>query len=139
MGYEFILYRHGPFSFDLRDELTSLRADNLFLLELQPPPYGPKLNPTDAAERLQSIFPKTFAKYDRHLDFVAGAVGDRGVSDLEALATAWFVAREEKPETSAARVAEKLRALKPHISGESAEAAVKEIGELRNKWSSVDR
>jgi len=27
MGFDFILYKHGPFSFDLRDELTSLRAD----------------------------------------------------------------------------------------------------------------
>ena len=28
-GFEFILYMHGPFSFDLRAELTSLRADGL--------------------------------------------------------------------------------------------------------------
>jgi len=32
---EFILYKHGPFSFDLRSELTSLRADELVKLEPQ--------------------------------------------------------------------------------------------------------
>ena len=28
-GFEFILYMYGPFSFDLSDELTSIRADGL--------------------------------------------------------------------------------------------------------------
>ena len=32
--YSFILYKHGPFSFDLSDELTSFRGD--YLLELAP-------------------------------------------------------------------------------------------------------
>jgi uncharacterized protein YwgA len=26
LGFEFLLYKHGPFSFDLRDELTFMRA-----------------------------------------------------------------------------------------------------------------
>ena len=26
LGFDFILYKHGPFSFDLRDELTSMRC-----------------------------------------------------------------------------------------------------------------
>jgi hypothetical protein len=28
MDFGFILYKHGPFSFELRDELTAMRADN---------------------------------------------------------------------------------------------------------------
>ena len=28
-GYEFILYKHGPYSFDLSEELAGLRADYL--------------------------------------------------------------------------------------------------------------
>jgi hypothetical protein len=33
-GFDFILYKHGPFSFELRDELSSMRSDRL--LERQP-------------------------------------------------------------------------------------------------------
>ena len=40
LSFDFILYKHGPFSFDLRDELTGLRADGLIRLEPQWP-YGP--------------------------------------------------------------------------------------------------
>jgi len=29
LGFEFILYKHGPFSFDLSDKLTAMRADML--------------------------------------------------------------------------------------------------------------
>ncbi len=38
-GYEYILYKHGPFSFELRDELTVMRADGLLSL-IPRPPYG---------------------------------------------------------------------------------------------------
>ncbi len=38
LGFRFILYKHGPFSFGLRDELTALRADGM--LELEPRTYG---------------------------------------------------------------------------------------------------
>ena len=44
--FEFILYKHGPFSFDLRDELTSLRADEVLALEVQLP-YGPRIFTTE--------------------------------------------------------------------------------------------
>ena len=35
--FDFILYKHGPFSFELRDELGSMRADRLLDREPQPP------------------------------------------------------------------------------------------------------
>lgn len=45
LEFEFVLYRHGPFSFDLRDELTAMRADG-FLDLSERGPYGPSLVPT---------------------------------------------------------------------------------------------
>src|SRR5258708_22508076 len=46
LGFEFILYKHGPFSFDLSDEITALRAD--LLLSVQPrDPYGASITPTE--------------------------------------------------------------------------------------------
>jgi hypothetical protein len=58
LGFEFILYKHGPFSFDLRDELTSLRADGL--IRLVPRwPYGPTIMPTELAKKLQNNYQRT--------------------------------------------------------------------------------
>lgn len=44
LGFPFILYKHGPFSFDLRDELTAMRADGFLTLEPRDP-YGASLGP----------------------------------------------------------------------------------------------
>ena len=40
-GYEFILYKHGPYSFDLSEEMTTLRADYLIEFDHKSPGYGP--------------------------------------------------------------------------------------------------
>ena len=40
MGLDYILYKHGPYSFDLRSELAVMRAR--YQLDLKPRyPYGP--------------------------------------------------------------------------------------------------
>ena len=54
LEFQFILYKHGPFSFGLRDELTALRADGL--LELEPRPYGAQLVPTKQCEYIQGLY-----------------------------------------------------------------------------------
>ena len=51
MGFNFILYKHGPFSFDLRDELAAMRAYRLLEIELRPP-YGPGLFPTESGTNI---------------------------------------------------------------------------------------
>src|SRR5260370_41172711 len=63
MEYQFILYKHGPFSFDLSDELTSFRGDELLELKPQAPPYGPRFEVTDLGQQLREKWPKTLAKY----------------------------------------------------------------------------
>lgn len=132
LGYGYILYKHGPFSFDLRDEITELRVYELFRLETRPVPYGPSLKPTTNAKGLKSRFPKTLANYSKHLTFVAEALDGKGVADLERLATALFVSVTDKdvePETRA----RKLHALKPHVSLDSALKAVKEFDVMRQE------
>ena len=34
LNFNFVLYKHGPFSFDLRDELTAMRADGLIAFKI---------------------------------------------------------------------------------------------------------
>ena len=93
LGFTFVLYRHGPYSFDLSDEITALQAD--MLLTVQPRlPYGPSLAPSESAERLFSNFERTRRLYRPAVEFVADRLAGCKVVDLERLATALYVTRE---------------------------------------------
>lgn len=131
-GFEFILYMHGPFSFDLRDELTSLRADGLLELQPQPTPYGPRFAPTPRSERLQGKFPKTLAKHGEAIEFVAGALGGKHVDALERVATALYVTkrRTSDHDGSVQSRAKCLNRLKPHVPLSAAVKAVEEVDAL---------
>jgi hypothetical protein len=133
LEYDFMLYKHGPFSFDLRDEITSLRADELIVLEPQIPPYGPRINTTVGSHKIQEKFPTTLTKYKNQIEFVSIEVGNKGVAELERLATALFVAKREEPNATPKERAGMLCRLKPHISIEGGLAAVQEVDLMINK------
>jgi hypothetical protein len=129
LGFDFILYKHGPFSFDLRDELTSLRADELVKLEPQRH-YGPRMATTDQSKYIQGIYSKTLERYDDSISFVAEKLGGKGVADLERLATALYVTQRADIGTSIDTRAAKLTALKPHIARDDAVAAAREVDQI---------
>ncbi len=129
LGFDFVLYKHGPFSFDLRSELNALRADGLLVLEPQPYPYGPRLATTALGDRVQSRFPKTLETYSGAITRVADFVRNRGVASLERLGTALYLIRESTQEDDYALAAE-LRRVKPHVSEADAMKAIEEVREL---------
>jgi hypothetical protein len=128
-GFEFILYRHGPFSFDLRDELSSMQADDLLGLAVRHEGYGPAYVLTPFSEAFLERFPKTTARYIHQVEFVADELGDKGVAELERLATALFIARREGIDDIEERT-ERLVELKPHISRSEARLASQEVDHL---------
>lgn len=125
LGLDFILYKHGPFSFDLRSELTEMRSDELMRLEPQPYPYGPRLKSTALSAELRNRFPKTLARSASAIEQVADFVGSRGVMSLEKVATAVML-RLEAPDDPATVVGESLHLAKPHIPVQEAALAVEE-------------
>jgi uncharacterized protein YwgA len=127
--YDFILYKHGPFSFELRNELTGMRADGLLALEAQPYPYGPSLVTTDLAQNLKSRFRQTLERYRPAVEFVAEHLGNKGVVELERLATALYVTRE-LPNASVEDRAQRLVHLKPHVPLTSATNAVERVDQI---------
>jgi hypothetical protein len=129
LGFEFVLYWHGPFSFDLREELSSLWANEFVKVEPQRPPYGPRYSTTEQAEYIQRLYPKTLAKYDPSVVFVANTLQNKGVAELERLATACYVTRK-MPYADEHDRAEELSRLKPHVSPENAIGAVGEADDL---------
>ena len=135
LGFDFILYKHGPFSFDLRDELTSLRADGLLHLEPQRFPYGPKFKITDDAHRLQRKFPKTIKKHLDALEFVAERLAEKQVDELERLATALF-AKSYFGDMDDHERAAWINQKKPHVSVDDALGALAEVDELERELNS---
>lgn len=135
MGFDFILYKHGPFSFDLRDELMAMRADNLLELHVGPYPYGPSLLPGAAAEVIMKSYSKTREKYKRQIDFVVKTFAPKGVAELERLATAFYITREQGEEQSVERRAEYIHHLKPHISLE--EKIIENIKRVLGLWKAA--
>jgi uncharacterized protein YwgA len=127
--FGFILYKHGPFSFDLRDELSSMRADGLIESRLSDPRYGPSIVVTDRGRELAERLSKTMERYSTSLDWITQALGRRGVVELERLATAMWMTRQH-PGQSVKQRAEALVAAKPHISLDEAIQAVEEIDDL---------
>ncbi len=119
-GFDFILYKHGPFSFDLRDELTAMRADGFVDLEFQGPSYGPSLAAGKNAVLLKRLFRKTLERQGPKIDFLACKFGDKNVIELECLASALYVTGAAEGEPSIQDRAAELTALKPHISPEDA-------------------
>ena len=129
--FDFILYKHGPFSFRFRDELASMRDDRLLEREPQDPPYGPRIVVADRGRELEERFAQTMARHTEALDWITERVGDRGVVELERLATALWVT-DHQPGTVGDRAA-RLIELKPHIDYEHALAAVRDIDAMRDE------
>lgn len=132
-GYDFILYKHGPFSFDLKDELGVMRANMIIELQSKPYPYGPSHLPGDAAERLKEIYPKTTKEYERQIDFIAKKLAVFRVAELERLATALYVTLGEGREKTVQTRAKRINELKPHVKIDEAVRAVEQVDSLMSE------
>lgn len=133
LGYDFILYKHGPFSFDLSDELGRLEADYLFEEVSKPRPYGPSYRLAgDAWDKLNRWEGKTIAQAEDAVAFVAEHLGDKNVAELERLATALFATTDERAgagKTVDAR-AKWIVGVKPHITLPQAREAVQKVDSI---------
>jgi hypothetical protein len=128
MGFEFFLYKHGPFSFDLRDLLSDMCAD--LLIEVEPrPPYGGSLAVQEPGIRLMEGFPSVRKSYQEQVEFVASSLWDMGVAKLERLGTALYV-QTENPSASRDELAARLHAVKRHIPEPLALEAIQEVQRL---------
>jgi hypothetical protein len=123
LAFGFTLYKYGPFSFDLREELNGLRGLGFVGLEPQPYPYGPRLRVTNRGRMLMDRHPRTLGSFRQPIADVVEFVGAQGVATLERLSTAVYLLRRD-PQASDARLMQELRDVKPHISEPNAQDAV---------------
>jgi hypothetical protein len=129
LGATFVLYKHGPFSFDLRQALGEMRGDWLIDVKPQPFPYGPSLAVSPFGEALRTHVHDVADDYAQEIGFVVDRLARRSVVELERLGTALFVARQH-PELDTEARARRMTELKPHIPPHLARSAVSDVKQL---------
>jgi hypothetical protein len=124
------LYKHGPFSFNLRAQLAEMESEQFVTWEPRPFPYGPTMMPGRSGELLLAVAssPK---QYHAQIDFVAEKLANKRVTDLERLAAALYVTQE--PGVAREQRPARINALKPHVTIQDAVAAVEEIDHLQTE------
>ena len=113
LPFEFVLFKHGPYSFDANDAIESMSAVG-FLNLTATPPYGVQLKPGRFEGLLdENVDTSTVAVVDRAIELV----GNAGVQELEALATSIWVAEKGGFEGDDAWLMA-VKGLKPHLADE---------------------
>ena len=137
MKFQFILYKHGPFSFDFRDELTVMQGDGLLEYEARPFPYGPSLRPTELGKKIKSHYPDTVNRYKTQIEFIARHLGDKSVVELERMGTALYVTLLNNNTQDQQSRAQTITRLKRHIGFDDALFAVQKVDEMRRDYEQI--
>ena len=126
MGYSFVLYKHGPYSFDLRLATARLLGRRMLKQEPSTPPYGPRLRATTIMTKHVARYQEAICSHSEDITRIVQFVGRRGVAELERLSTALYVTVRNEEESVEFR-AKRIHELKRHVSVELATEAVLEL------------
>ncbi len=125
LPFEFFLYKHGPYSTDIEDNIDQMKSYGAMEAEPAFDGYGVFLSPAAMSSyvKRQAPLPQTaISAIQRICRFICG----KDVHQLERLATAaWIRKREGLQDTD--DVARRLNELKPHISLAEAREADREV------------
>ena len=123
--FKFILYKHGPYSFELSECLQGLIADDLIQMQTRPP-YGPSSRFRRRLVCLLLMLIRSEGCRDS-IRFMSKKLGRKGVAELEKLATATYVNRKFGLDLSLEERARILTSLKSHVPVETARQAFTEV------------
>jgi hypothetical protein len=129
-SYKFVIYKHGPYSFDLNNELAAMRSANILEFQFPREGYGPSIAPTSFGEKILSVNSENIQVFAKPVDFLAEWFASNDVRYLEKIATAYFVTAKN-PRVPTLERAQKLHSLKPHVDIVAAEEALKLVDEKR--------
>lgn len=129
-GYKFIIYKHGPYSFDFSSELSAMRAAQVLEFQFPQKGYGPNIVPTALGIKIHAIHSDYVEEFKLLIQFLADWFGNHDVKYLEKIATAYFVTRQN-PRIPVEERARRLHSLKPHVDISAAEEAVRIVDDKR--------
>ena len=127
-GYEFVLYKHGPYSFDLHDDLGRMLTNSVLALEPRPP-YGPSFGLQSVGENLIQRRTLILERYSEQIKFIVETLGKKDVRELERLGTALLL-RKEFPGVDQETFAAKIVEHKPHVPENLAFDSVREVSRI---------
>lgn len=131
-GYKFVLYKHGPYSFELNNELNAMLASDILELQVRKESYGPSYIVTPFGNRVLEMHRENIDRYLPVNKFIAEWFKSSDVRQLERVATAYYVTKKN-PRDPATERAKKLNSLKPHVDIQLAEQAIRLVDEKRNE------
>lgn len=127
LPFQFVLYKHGPYSFDVEDEIEQMKG--YAAIESEPiPGFGVTLSRGPMANYVYARYTLE-AEESSEIKKVCEFVASRSVTELERLATAAWI-RSVEHISDREQVARRLNELKPHVSVDDARSADVEIGKL---------
>lgn len=125
--FQFVLYKHGPYSFDIEAELEEMQSYDAVEIKPNMEGYGVVVREGENAKFVKKVESLTEEEVQA-IENVCKFVGSRNVTELERLATAsWIRAQEHITDTS--DVARRLHELKPHILIPDAKNADMEVAD----------
>lgn len=120
--FNFILYKHGPYSFDLHDIVNDLYQYK-FIYAKQIPPFGPRICITNEGEKyLLNIEINNLS----NIDTITNKFGNTTVQYLEKMSTALLILKNN-PHLSSVERSVILHTIKPHITIKDAEDATQNM------------
>lgn len=132
--WDFVLYKHGPYSFDLHATIDELRQMD-FLTFIVQPPYGPQIRLSENGKSLLKKLDTKASEYNEDIEKAANLLADKGVQQLEKIGTALLLSREYGDDDEDL-LAQKLNEVKPHISLQDAEQAVRDYKQVAYDFAS---
>lgn len=130
----FRLWKHGPYSFDLKDQILELVGYGLMEVSSNPFPYGPTLVVTERGDKHVRCQPEVVRQYHDQIEFVTDQLAGKGVVALEKVGTALLVTKQMPNATAECR-AQELSRLKPHVPLAEALQAVQELDLMQAAWA----
>ncbi|MBO8140936.1 MAG: hypothetical protein H0Z37_01985 [Firmicutes bacterium] len=131
LGYPFVIYHYGPYSFELEEELALGRWQGWVNVEPDPSGYGVHYKPGAIGGDDGPELPEA---HRRAIGDVVEHLGCRRVRELELLATAYFFQKGLDGRDRTDRdVVEAVVALKPHFTQDEVREALRELAEVEQK------
>lgn len=127
--FRFVPYKHGPYSFELRDEIGRLLSTRVLVSE-PARPYGPRIRTRSDSVHLRRQLERVNHGLSDQIVFVAGKIGKMSASDVGLLATGILVLKEQDSrQVSSREPLVRFRSLKPAVEEET---CIEYISKARN-------
>ncbi len=120
----FRIYYYGPFSFALGDTLATM--DALDIVRTAPHEYGATYRVGKRYTQLKERFRQTLERIEPAVEWVQRSLVPLGVKELEPLATALLL-RRENANASLDQLATRLHEIKPHVSVTAGRTAIGKV------------